>query len=200
MHLYPKINPLIWWLIAIFLISPLASAAIDLKADITCVGGSGSMESDTSKGRTYVDFKGNASMGQTIRLCDTNYTSFTGLDASKGSASIRTPEYTVRQSGTDLLLEANLGYSTTSTLETILEPMENLKIDRTTTKRFSDVSIKASGNGSLSEEIILLEGMRPRKLIDNSLFGNYSLSREMHLSGVDVRDEFGAIVEPEEEE
>ena len=194
------IDPAIWWLIIIFLFSPLASAAIDLKADVTCLNGSGTMESYTSKGRTYVDFKGNASMGQTISLCDTNYTSFTGLDATNGSFQAGTPEYSVRMAGSNLLAEATLGYSTTSSLETILEPNENLKIDRTTTKRFSDVSIKASGNGSLSEEVMILEGMRPRKLIDNSLFGNYSLSREMHLSGVDVRDEFGVIFEPEEEE
>lgn len=194
------IDPAIWWLIIIFLFSPLASAAIDLKADITCLDGKGTLESDTSKGRTYAGFEGNASMGQTISLCDTNYTSFTGLDATNGSFQAGTPEYSVRMAGSNLLAEATLGYSTTSSLETILEPNENLKIDRTTTKRFSDVSIKASGNGSLSEEVMILEGMRPRKLIDNSLFGNYSLSREMHLSGVDVRDEFGVIFEPEEEE
>lgn len=201
MHLCPKINPLIWWLIAIFLISPLASAAIAITYDV--VGeGSSDIESDLYLGRTRITSEGGMAASQKITASTDLYNSTTLTDLDNGFVRFKTANTDTRAKGEQLKTHVKLNYNFAHVPgEPDIVEGENGELflhNENQTKHFETNTFSITGtNGSLHQEAIMAVAGKKRKIFDASLNGNLSFEQIFQASGIELIESWEAL--PDEE-
>lgn len=201
MHLYPKINPLIWWLIAIFLIAPLASAAIAITYDV--VGeGSSDIESDLYLGRTRITSEGGMAASQKITASTDLYNSTTLTNLDKGFVHFKTANTDTRAKGEQLKTAVKLNYNFVHVIgEPDVIEGEDGKLylhHENQTQHFETDTFSITGiNGSLHQEAIMAVAGKKRKIFDANLKGNLSFEQIFHASGLELIESWEAL--PDEE-
>lgn len=201
MYLYPKISPLIWWLIIIFAVAPIASAAIAITYDV--VGeGSSDIESDLFLGRTRITSDGAMAASQKITASTDLYDSTTLTDLDDGFVHFKTANLDTRAKGEQLKSNVNLNYNFVHVIgEPDVIEGEDGKLYLHTenqTKHYETDTFSITGiNGSLHQEAIMAVAGKKRKIFDANLKGNLSFEQIFQASGIELIESLEAL--PDEE-
>lgn len=201
LKLEPKINPLIGWMIMVYLIST-AGASVHLTGNYTGDGKISSY-SEGKDHRLAAGATGPSELYLQVDMDGLDSSAFQGLNASQdGSFVARTPEYNLRvrdasefHGTADLSRESEIE----ETRELIAEYNDTLV--RTTRTVLTDAAVATSirGNGQFSEDIDIttIGKARALKLREMDGNGSFNLTTDLTLSGVQIKRDFGLLNETE---